>query len=127
MGASERFIELLKDLLADFAPIGVRRMFSGAGLFVDNVMFAIVVDDCLYLKTDEESRRDFEAEGLAPFSVERQGRRLTMSYWRAPERLLDDPEEMQSWAKVALGVARQQAKKVPKRRRATPAPPRRRT
>lgn len=125
MAASERFVEQLKELLVDFAPVSVRRMFSGAGLFVDNVMFAIVVDDCLYLKADEESRRDFEAEGLAPFSVARQGRRVALSYWRAPERLLDDPEEMQSWATVALAVARSQGKKAAKRKRASSAPLRR--
>jgi DNA transformation protein len=29
-----------------------------------------------------------------------------MSYWRMPERLYDDPDELATWAERALAVAR---------------------
>jgi len=109
MGASDGFIELLRELLADIGPLGVRRMFSGAGLFADGLMFGIVIDDVLYLKADDTTRGDFEAEGLAPFSYQRNGRAVDLSYWRSPERLLDDADEMRCWAQRALGVAKKKA------------------
>ncbi len=28
------------------------------------------------------------------------------SYWRVPERLMDDPEEMRDWASTAIAAAR---------------------
>lgn len=117
MGVSDGYIDLLKDLLADLAPISARRMFSGVGLFAQGVMFAIVIDDALYLKCDDETRGAFEAEGLAAFSYNRNGRTVALSYWRAPERLLDDSDEMLSWASRALAVARRTSSKRPRSKR----------
>lgn len=124
MSVSDGYVELVKELLAGFAPTSVRRMFSGAGLFADGVMFALIVNDTLYLRTDDESRAAFEAEGLMPFSYNRSGRTVALAYWRAPERLLDDADEMSAWASRALvaakkAPARKPAKKINKRRRAS--------
>ncbi|MEW5962805.1 MAG: TfoX/Sxy family protein [Pseudomonadota bacterium] len=106
MTASDGFIELLKDALQALGPVSVRRMFGGAGVYADGVMFALVADDTLYLKADETTRGAHETEGLGPFVYRGQGKTVTMSYWRAPERLLDDPDEMAEWARRALAVAR---------------------
>jgi DNA transformation protein and related proteins len=112
MTASDGFIEFVKDQLEALAPIAVRRMFGGAGIFCDGVMFALIVDDTLYFKADDSNRGDFEAEGLAPFSYEtRNGRNTIMSYWRCPDRLFDDPDEMAAWARKALTAARNAAAK----------------
>lgn len=110
MAASEGFIEFLRDQLRGVGPIAVRRMFGGAGVFADGLMFALVADDTLYFKADEASRADFEAEGMPAFSYEtKDGRNTIMSYWRAPERLYDDADDMQAWARKALGAARRAA------------------
>jgi DNA transformation protein and related proteins len=114
MPISDGFIELLKDALSGFGPMSVRRMFGGAGLYADGVMFGLVTDDILYLKADEATKGAFEAEGLGSFVYSARGRSVTMSYWRAPERLLDDPEEMMGWARTALGVAQRKAAAKPK-------------
>jgi DNA transformation protein len=112
MTASDGFVEFLKDLLGPHGPITVRRMFGGACIFRDGVMFALIVDDTLYFKADDSNRRDFEAEGLAPFSYEtKNGRNTIMSYWRCPDRLFDDPDEMAAWAGKALAAARKAAAK----------------
>ncbi|MGI9403556.1 MAG: TfoX/Sxy family protein [Hyphomicrobium sp.] len=114
MSASEGFIELLKDSMRGLGPVSVRRMFGGAGIYADGVMFGLIADDTLYFKADEKTKRDFEAEGLAPFVYEGGGRKISMSYWRIPERLLDDPDEMVDWARTALGVAQRAAAAKPK-------------
>jgi DNA transformation protein len=120
MAASEGFIALLKDVLGGLGPVGVRRMFGGAGVYADGVMFGLVADDTLYLKADEETKGAFEAEGLRCYGYGGQGKgkRIDLPYWRAPERLLDDPDEMVEWARVALGVARRAAAAKPKRKTA---------
>ncbi len=119
MAASEGFIELLRDALAGLGPVSVRRMFGGAGIYADGVMFGLIADDTLYLKADGETKGAFEAEGLGPYGYGGPGKRIDLPYWRAPERLLDDAEEMVEWARVALGVARRAAAAKPKRK---PAP-----
>jgi DNA transformation protein len=110
MTASKGFVEFLQDQLRSVGPVAIRRMFGGAGVFADGVMFALVADDTLYFKADDATRADFEAEDMPVFSYEtKDGRKSLVSYWRAPERLFDDPEEMQAWASKALGVARRAA------------------
>ena len=103
MTASDGFIEFLNDALSGL------RMFGGAGVYVDGVMFGLVADETLYLKADDATRGAFEAEGQGPFVYVSRGRTTTMSYWCAPERLLDDPDEMAAWARTALGVAQRAA------------------
>jgi DNA transformation protein and related proteins len=121
MGVSDGYLELLEDSLADLGPVTSRRMFGGAGLFAGGAMFALVVDDALYLKADDETRSAFEAESLTPFSYNRNGRTVALSYWRAPERLLDDRDEMLIWASRAMTVAKKtSARAAGTKRRKTP-------
>jgi DNA transformation protein len=105
--------EHISELFAQFRPVTVRRLFGGAGLYADGVMFAIFSKDVIYLKADDATRAAFEQEGCAPFSYQAKGgKRAIMSYWRMPERLYDDPDELAAWAERALAVARRAS--VPK-------------
>jgi DNA transformation protein len=102
--------EYIRDLFASFRPVTVRRMFGGAGIYADGIMFALVADGAIYLKADETNTPDFEREGLPPFRYEaRNGKRAVMSYWRMPERLYDDPDELAKWATRSLAVAQRKA------------------
>ena len=119
MPVSAGYKEFLEDLLASFGPVSIRNMFSGAGVYADGVMFAILVNDTLYLKADAVSARDFAAEGKAPFASRRKGRApIALSYWEVPDRLLEAPEELAVWARRAHAIAVDLAAKAkPKRRR----------
>jgi DNA transformation protein and related proteins len=82
MPVSAGYKEFLEDLLVAFGPVSIRNMFRGAGVYAEGVMFAILVNDTLYLKTDKASAREFAAEGKAPFTSRRKGRApIAMSYW----------------------------------------------
>jgi DNA transformation protein len=124
MTASAGFAALIADLLSPVGPVSMRRMFSGTGVYCDGAMLGFVLDDTLHLKTDATSRKEFEAEGCAPFVYQGRGRAVATSYWRVPERLLDDPDELVAWARAALAVARRK-RAAPSRRtgsKATQAP-----
>jgi DNA transformation protein and related proteins len=110
--------EYLADLFSAFGPVSVRRMFGGAGLFAEGLMIGLVSGGVIYLKADEQTIPAFEREGLGPFSYKtKTGSNTINSYWRMPERLYDDPEELAQWARQALGVAqRNVARKAPSRR-----------
>lgn len=106
MSASEGFQEFLKDQLAGFGPVAIRRMFGGAGVYADDVMFGLIADDTLYLKVDGTTVPAFEAEGMRAFTyTAKGGKPISMSYWEVPPRLLEDPDELAEWARTAYGVA----------------------
>jgi DNA transformation protein and related proteins len=114
--------EFIVELFAPFGPVAVRRLFGGAGLFCQGLMFGLVFDGAIFLKVDDASIPDFEREGSAPFVYTRAkspGRvgRHSLSYWRLPERLYDDPEELVSWARRAVAIAERRKKAPPKRAR----------
>ena len=95
----------LHDLFAPVGPIAVRRMFGGIGIYRDGAMFALVADDIVYMKADDETKAAFEAAGSRPFTYEGKGRPVRMSYWRLPDSALDDPDELKAWADLALAAA----------------------
>jgi DNA transformation protein len=106
MAASEGFKDFIRDQLAGFGPITIRNMFSGAGIYADGVMFALVANDVLYLKADKSSARAFAAEGMSPFTYHRTGKApVAMSYWEAPPRLLEEPDQLAAWARGSYRVA----------------------
>jgi DNA transformation protein len=98
--------EAIRELFAEFGPVSVRRMFGGAGVFVDERMIALVSRAVIYLKADAETIPDFSRENLAPFSyATKNGEHKLTSYWRMPDRLYDDPGELARWARAAHAAA----------------------
>src|SRR5271154_5646509 len=102
--------EFIRELFSPFGPVTVKRMFGGAGIWSEDLMFGLVFDGAIFLKVDETSIPEFEREGRRPFVYTRaksKGRvgRASLSYWRLPERLYDDPEELAVWAARALTIA----------------------
>jgi DNA transformation protein and related proteins len=115
--------EFLTDLFSDFGPVTIRPMFSGHGISVDGVNFAMALRAGLYFRADEVTIPQFEAEGSKPFSYQTRAKTVTVnSYWQLPARLFDDTEELSQWARAALGAAQRAAvKKRPKGRKAKKA------
>ena len=111
MAVSREFRDFIEELLAGFGPVQIKRMFGGAGVYADGMMFALIADDTLYLKADDGNRAAFEAEGMSPFMYQGRGKTIATSYWRVPERLLDDPDEIADWARGAFAAAGRHAKK----------------
>lgn len=115
--------EYIAEMFAAFGRVSVRRMFSGAGVFSDGLMIALISRDVIYLKADTQTIPAFEAEGLAPFSYQRKGVTRTInSFWRTPERLYDDPDELAQWARQAREAALRAGVKKPKAAKPKPKP-----
>jgi DNA transformation protein len=112
--------EFLIDLFSDFGPITIRPMFSGFGISVDGVKFAMALRAGLYFRADEHTIPQFEAEGSKPFQYQTRAKTVMVnSYWQLPARLFDDTEELSRWARAALGAAQRAAlKKRPRVKRA---------
>ena len=101
----KRDLHRFDDLFQDFGRISLRRMFGGEGIYAGEQVIGLVVDDRIYLKTTDSNRADYLAEGCEPFTYMRGRKRMAMSYYAVPERLLDDPEEFAGWARKAQAAA----------------------
>lgn len=126
MTVSDDYKTFLADQLAGFGPVSIRRMFGGAGVYHQDLMFALIADDTLYFKAEEATQAAFEADGMGPFTYGEGGKRVVMSYWQAPDRLFDDPDELAAWARRAYEAALRskggKAKRVKPRGRRTKRP-----
>ena len=112
MVASDAFAEFLREQLAPLGPITFRRMFGKSGVFCDGVMLAMVTENTLYLRVDDLNRETFsEAAAYPPLNYAKKGSSINLAFWRVPDRLFDEPEELVVWARAALAAAHRVATK----------------
>ncbi len=106
MAVGQEFMDFVQEALAPVGQIRIRRMFGGAGVYADDVFFAILDDGQLYLKADTETQPLFEAEGLAQFSfMKKDGTVEKMRYFAAPEEVFEDAGILREWTSLALDAA----------------------
>ncbi|MEQ1706919.1 MAG: TfoX/Sxy family protein [Terricaulis sp.] len=120
--AADGFHDFVRELFAGLGPVQVKRMFGGAGVYADGVMFALLANDVIHLKVDDVMKAELRAEGCGPFiwtpaSGPRAGEQVEMGYWRMPDSALDEPDLAADWARKALGVAKAKAASKPKAKR----------
>jgi DNA transformation protein len=112
MVASESFAEFLREQLAPLGHVTLRRMFGKTGVFCDALMLGMVRDNTLYFRVDDENRETFkEAEAYPPLNYTKKGGSIDLAFWRAPDRLFDEPDELLTWARAALAAAARVAAK----------------
>jgi DNA transformation protein and related proteins len=99
------FVDYVVELMADWATVSVRKMFGGYGLYREGLMFALIVEDELYLKADTDNVVQFERADSRPFVYQSRDRTVQLSYWSAPTASLDSPAEMGEWCQSAYGAA----------------------
>ena len=106
MPNSRDFVLHVLELAGEARP-SARAMFGGHGIYVDGMIVGLVVDDVLYLKTDDVTRPRFVAEGLEPFTFAKRktGTVEVTSYYRPPEEALESPGAMREWLRLAQGAA----------------------
>lgn len=99
------FVNFLHEVFEHFGPIRSRKMFGGHGIYHNDLMFGLVADDELYLKTDKQNLALFEERDLPAFEFVAKGKSARMSYYAAPEEIYDDPEQACYWADQAYKAA----------------------
>ena len=99
------FIEFLHEVFAGFGEISTRRMFGAHGIYRDGLMFGLYAQGRLYLKTDALNRPQFIDHQCEAFAYVQRGKPVKLSYWSAPEFILDDRELAAAWARSAYDAA----------------------
>lgn len=110
------FAAYLVDLLQGMGPVYSKSMFGGFGLFLDGLMFGLVANNELYLKVDQENLGEFEELGLEPFTYDKQGKPMNLSYYQAPEESMEDSQLLIVWGNSGFGAALRAASKKAKKK-----------
>lgn len=110
----------IEEVFSSLGPVGIKRMFSGKGIYHQGVIIALYLFDELMLKADAQSAPAFSAAGARQWVYQREGKNpVAMPYWSVPEDAYDDPDEMAKWVRLAFeaGLRAEAAKAVPARPR----------
>ncbi len=120
MSADAGLLLWVEEALGPMGRVTWRRMMGGATLYLDGTVFAIVLDDALWFKSDAVADPLWDAAGCARFTYDRKdGSVATMNYRRAPDGVFDDADLLAEWAALAVEAGR----RAPvKRRRASRKP-----
>jgi len=114
MACSRDFHDFVLDQLAGLGELRSRMMFGEYGLYCDDLFFALVADESLWLKVDDGNRPRFEARGMEPFSP---GDPPTpMRYYEVPLDVLEDPLQLREWADESIRVAARTPKRKKRRK-----------
>ena len=111
------FAEHLNEVFAEFGQVKLKRMFGGYGVYHNGIMFALVVDGQLYLKADDTTKNDFIEKSLPAFEYQRENKTIKMSYYRAPDDIMDDYQQAAIWARNAFDVAKRTYRPRKKKKR----------
>lgn len=121
--------ELVAVLEAKLAPLGptlgpmrAKPMFSGYGLYLDGIIFGLVLRETFYLKVDDENRPDFVKAGSTPFRYATRQKEVTVdSYWHCPEKIFKDAAKLRIWVEKSLAASRRvNARKKPRSNKPRP-------
>jgi len=107
------FVDYVLEQMAFVQGLHVRVMFGGCSLYQDDLIFAIIVKDALYFKSDAVIQCDFEKKCLQPFIYVAQGKPVTMQYFEVPPEVFEEPDSMHDWVKKALGASIRQSSHSP--------------
>jgi DNA transformation protein len=106
MAVSPNYRSFVLEQLARVLPtVQARAMFGGVGIYSGAAFFALIDNDTLYFKVDDETRAAYERRGMPPFRPFGDTGQ-SLAYHEVPADVLEDEEALAEWATQALSVAR---------------------
>ncbi|MDA0147186.1 TfoX/Sxy family DNA transformation protein [Vibrio sp. LaRot3] len=112
----------LKDSMRLFEPLGrikSRSMFGGFGIFADDTMFALVVNDKLHIRANDALAVEFKQQQLEPYIYHKRGFPVVTKYFALSDEWYQDNAAKLEVARNALSQAKKekttQAKAKPTR------------
>jgi len=112
------FVEHVVETMRELGPVTAKQMFGGWGLYHEGLFFALIHEDTLYLKVDDENRAQFEVADLPPFVYKtKDGESMAMAYRQAPPEALESPAAMAAWARLGYAAAVRAKNRKPSRKR----------
>ncbi len=108
------FVDYILDLLSIYGNISSRRMFGGYGIYLNKIIFAIIIDDELYFKADNDLAEKYKQAGSHPFTYQKNDKTIALSYWYISAEVIETQDLLKDWFNQSLSVATN-SKKIKKR------------
>lgn len=117
MALSKSFEAFALELFAGAGPVRVKRMFGGAALYLDDLVTALLDDDAVWIKVDDDTEAQLADLGEPRFTyAAKDGATMEMRYRRMPESAFDAPDEAAAWLRLGLAAALRAKAAKPKRK-----------
>ncbi len=95
--------------------VTVKKMFGGASIYYEGLIFGILADDILYFKVDDFNKSDYIMAGMKPFKPF-DDKPMLMPYYEVPVDILENREQLAEWAMKSLMVSRNNPPNFKKRK-----------
>jgi DNA transformation protein len=99
---SEFIQHLLNDHLSDISVLSAKKMFGGYGIYQHKKIFGIVSYDELYLKAKDALAIEYRTAGAEPFTYQKNGKILSLCYFKVPEHIFNNRELLTVWAQKSI-------------------------
>ncbi|MBK7093001.1 MAG: TfoX/Sxy family protein [bacterium] len=110
MAVSNSYLEYVLERMGTVGAVTARRMFGGVGIYFDITFFALIDNDTLYFKVNNENRKDYESEQMEPFRPFGEDS-YSMKYYSVPERIIEDNQLLREWMLKAVAAARKKTRR----------------
>jgi DNA transformation protein len=105
MAVTDSFRDFVLEQLEQAArDVRARRMFGGVGVYAGELFFAVIDDDILYFKVDDQTRPAYITRKLKPFSPYGDEQK-SMQYYEVPIGVLEDVDVLGQWVADAVAAA----------------------
>lgn len=110
MPTKSSLVAYVTEQLQFLGKISNRSIFGGMGIFIDDRLLGIVINDQLYLHTDRSNRDDYLNRGMVQFKPYPNAFDLTTDHHQVPQDVIEDSQQLKAWGKRALVAAVEAAK-----------------
>jgi DNA transformation protein and related proteins len=110
MRTKESLASYVVEQLSFLGRISSRSIFGASGIFLEERLLGIVVNDTLYLHTGPSNRDDYLSRGMPQFKPYPNAFDLTTDHHRVPPEILASEAELKIWGERALKAAVEAAK-----------------
>ncbi len=115
---SESLVMRVKSNLADYVTgeltflgrISTKAIFGGVGIFIDERLLGIVMDDKVYLHTDVSNIDAYTSRGMPQFKPYPNAFDLPTDHHQVPAEILQDPGQLKERGRRALAAAVESAR-----------------
>lgn len=104
MAVSESYLSFVLEQLDGVKSLVTRRMFGGVGLYSDGTFFAVLDNDTLFFKVDDELAARYKQRGMPPFAP-MPDKPPMLGYYQVPVDVLEDADELCRWAADSVAVS----------------------
>lgn len=114
MSINQDILDYYADRLRVLGKVSIKKMFGGAGFYLNGRVFAITDGDTVYLKGDDENRARFESRRMEQFVPFADKPEQKMNYYSLSSEDLEDDDALRELGMLAVEAAtRAAAKKKP--------------